>query len=272
MDFPLLFAVPTDDGRDRVSVYQTTLLREGPDRWGESPSVILVTPYRIFHGHHDSQWPDDAYIRHAPVAAADAATLTRHDVLLVTDASHPDSEGVHRHPEGVHRQTVYPERVHRFAIYRGPWRFSGSTVFSMYCSIAIPLLTFTGHEHLRPWPTARFNRLPVHPASLDFIRAWVRRWDPATWSAEEDRTDPVPVLRPEPESTNPLPTFVTDALIADAIRRGLTCPITLEPITPTNATVTPCYHVFDADALSTWVAQHLDRDAIPTCPACKAPL
>jgi hypothetical protein len=46
----------------------------------------------------------------------------------------------------------------------------------------------------------------------------------------------------------------------------------MEPITPDTATVTPCYHVFDADALSAWVAQQIDREGAATCPTCKARL
>jgi hypothetical protein len=42
----------------------------------------------------------------------------------------------------------------------------------------------------------------------------------------------------------------------------------MEPITPEKAAVTPCYHVFDADALSAWVAQQPEDAA--TCPTCKA--
>jgi hypothetical protein len=42
----------------------------------------------------------------------------------------------------------------------------------------------------------------------------------------------------------------------------------MEPITPDTAAVTPCYHVFDADALSAWVAQQLDSGPA-TCPVCK---
>ena len=268
MRFPLLFAVATDDSRDRVSLYQTTLLREGPDRWGDSPSVYLVAPYRIFHGHDDAQWPDEAFVR-----TRTADERPNHDVLLVAD-----------YPA---RPTYYGETQRepdRRPLYRGSWRHDAATVFSMYCSTAIPILRFDEHGYLAPWPSARFNRLPLSRASIDIVRTWVRRWDPASWASgaagatynssdSEDEEAAAPVGRPTPAlpaaaAAAPLPLFVAAALVADARNRNLACPITLEPINPDTAAVTPCYHVFDADALSAWVAQQLDT-APATCPVCK---
>jgi hypothetical protein len=57
---------------------------------------------------------------------------------------------------------------------------------------------------------------------------------------------------------------VADALIAAAVTKGATCPITMEAITDDTATVTPCYHVFDATALASWIAA-----GNTTCPTCK---
>ena len=282
MRFPLLFAVPTDDSRDRVCVYQATLLRDGPDRWGDTPSVYLVAPYRIFHGHHDDQWPDQAFVRRRDPSTVDERP--NHDVLLVAD--YP---AVHRSMYG--GEETQPERR---ALYRGRWRHGAATVMSMYCSAAIPVLRFDGHGQLGPWPAARFNRLPLTPATMADVRMWARRWDPRFFGAaeeagaggeseEEEEAEPVPVLFPapppraaaarEPTTLPPLPAFVADALIADAVARGLACPITLEPIAPdVPAAVTPCYHVFDADALSVWVSQHIAAGTPPACPTCKAPI
>ena len=300
MRFPLLFAVPTDDSRDRVSIYQATLLREGPDRWGDSPSVYLVAPYRIFHGHDDAQWPDDAFVRRRDPHVADERP--NHDVLLVAD--YPSRPAYF----GEEASTMSERR----ALYRGTWRHDAATVFSMYCSAAIPILRFSGHSYLAPWPSARFNRLPLTRASMDLVRAWVRRWDPRAWTAEatggagatynsSDSEEETTVLLPpravavpapvapvrEPTvpavaaqavafpavaaqaAPTPLPLFVAAALVADARNRDLACPITLEPINPDTAAVTPCYHVFDADALSVWVSQHVAAGTDPACPVCK---
>jgi hypothetical protein len=317
MRLPLLFAVPVDDTLDRVSVYQTTLLREGPDRWGDTPSVYLIAPYRIYHGHDDSEWPDRAFVRErGPAAAADAARLSNHDVMLVAD--YP---AVAAAEESWHPAPPQPHSISRHVLYRGPWRTGNATVFSMYCATAIPVLQFNGHGYRRPWPMSQFNRLPLVPASIPLVRAWHGRWDPAVWrldidaeeaaaggvaagahhhrdrfnSVDSDSDDALPALfsliaattaagpttappvaAPAPHvvshsavaSTATLPSFVSEALVADAVRRGLACPITMEPITPEKAAVTPCYHVFDADALSAWVAQQPEDAA--TCPTCKA--
>lgn len=304
MRFPLLFAVPTDDSRDRVSIYQATLLREGPDRWGDSPSVYLVAPYRIFHGHDDAQWPDDAFVRRRDPRVADERP--NHDVLLVADyPSRPAYFGEEAAatpwvtgPTATPWVTGHSATPERRPLYRGTWRHDAATVFSMYCSAAIPILRFNGHSYLAPWPSARYNRLPLTTASMELVRAWARRWDPRGWtddaaaaagynsSDSEEEAVPalVPVLLPSRAAAVPapavqavaaqaaptvaaLPLFVTAALIADAVSRSLACPITLEPINPDTAAVTPCYHVFDADALSIWVAQQLDTD--PACPVCK---
>lgn len=299
MRLPLLFANadPTDDTLDRVAVFSTTLLREGPDRWGDSPSVYLVAPYRIYHGHDDSQWPDRAFVREREHPPADAAHLPNHDVLLVADYL---SDG---NPSGSYPSGDHPSgSVTRHVVYRGPWRHGQATVFSMYCATAIPVLRFNGPGYHRPWPMSAFNRLPLTPASIATVRAWSSRWDPDVWrldidaeeaaagggarhnhhtpvnsDSEEDENPPalLSLMAAPATSTSslpaPLPSFVATALIADAVHRHLSCPITLEPINPDTATVTPCYHVFDADALSSWVAQQLDSGPA-TCPTCKVPI
>jgi hypothetical protein len=138
---------------------------------------------------------------------------------------------------------------------------------------------------------------------MELVRTWARRWDPRGWtddaaaaagynsSDSEEEAVPalVPVLLPSraptvpaapvreptvpvptvPVPTAPLPLFVVTALVADAVSRSLACPITLEPINPGTAAVTPCYHVFDADALSVWVSQHVAAGTNPVCPVCK---
>jgi hypothetical protein len=64
--------------------------------------------------------------------------------------------------------------------------------------------------------------------------------------------------------TPPPPRFVTDLIVADAVGRGATCPITMEPLVVDSARVTPCFHVFDATALAAWLAAGNE-----TCPVCK---
>jgi hypothetical protein len=59
-----------------------------------------------------------------------------------------------------------------------------------------------------------------------------------------------------------LPAHVISLLIKEAT--GTPCPITMEPLTPKNAAVTACGHVFDRDGLQHWYATGHN-----TCPQCR---
>jgi len=49
----------------------------------------------------------------------------------------------------------------------------------------------------------------------------------------------------------------------DASKKGETCAITLDEVSPLTASVTSCYHVFDTKALNIWFQTNT------TCPVCK---
>jgi hypothetical protein len=49
----------------------------------------------------------------------------------------------------------------------------------------------------------------------------------------------------------------------DASKKGETCAITLDEVSPLTASVTSCYHVFDTKALNIWFQTN------NTCPVCK---
>jgi hypothetical protein len=61
----------------------------------------------------------------------------------------------------------------------------------------------------------------------------------------------------------PLPTRIAWIIAEDASKKGETCPISLDAISPITASVTSCYHVFDSNALATWLRTK------NTCPMCK---
>lgn len=69
----------------------------------------------------------------------------------------------------------------------------------------------------------------------------------------------------QPNQPN-LPSHVATIMIHHAIHTGATCPITMEPLTAKNATVTSCGHVFDRDALRHWTTDH------GSCPECRTPV
>lgn len=60
-----------------------------------------------------------------------------------------------------------------------------------------------------------------------------------------------------------LPPHVAAIMIQHAETTGATCPITMEPLTAKNATVTACGHIFDRDALARWNGP---------CPECRSAL
>jgi len=63
----------------------------------------------------------------------------------------------------------------------------------------------------------------------------------------------------------PLPKHVAALVIDKAIADGAPCPITMETITKENATVTSCGHVFQTQAIRTWLAARIPH----TCPECR---
>jgi len=70
------------------------------------------------------------------------------------------------------------------------------------------------------------------------------------------------VLTPEPH-IEPLPQRIAWLIAEDASKRGETCSITLDEVSPITASVTTCFHVFDANAIATWFQTN------DTCPMCK---
>lgn len=60
-----------------------------------------------------------------------------------------------------------------------------------------------------------------------------------------------------------LPKRIAWIIAEDASKKGETCSITLEPISPITASVTTCFHVFETHAINTWLTTK------NTCPMCK---
>lgn len=287
MLFPPLFAIiAPDDPRGRATIYQSSLVRDGPDRWGESPSIYHIAPYRIFHGARDQQYPDEVFL----LTALRRITQPRHDVMLVADLPDPHRRGEDSTPI-------------RQLFYQGRWEPTDQTVFSLFCATPIPVLELPSTNRRLCWPAPAYNRLPIIPVEHDFVAIWQRRWElpaalgggtagggggaaggagagarhPPPLSPPAPRL--IPVLAPPPPIAPPappagpsaiateLPSFVANAIVADAIARGLQCPITMEPIAEITApvAVTNCYHVFESAALTGWM-----RTGDGTCPICKA--
>lgn len=59
---------------------------------------------------------------------------------------------------------------------------------------------------------------------------------------------------------------VSEVMIKDAVSKEQTCPITMNPLTLTNAVATsPCYHIFDKEGITKWLAKSNQ------CPTCRTP-
>ncbi len=59
---------------------------------------------------------------------------------------------------------------------------------------------------------------------------------------------------------------ISTLVIADALASNATCPITMTPLTPTNAVcVAPCYHVFSKEGITPWLSKNV------VCPMCREP-
>lgn len=170
-------------------------------------------------------------------------------------------------------------------LYNGEWWATGTSVYTVYHPLPIPALGFTDRLMRAAWPQTD-NCLELVHGNYRMLRFWERRWNPA--AIYEDLQEPtessssstmttvtVPqqqtVSPPPPRHAvassaklTPPPKFVTDLVVADAVGRGATCPITMEPLVADSARVTPCFHVFDATALAAWLAAGNE-----VCPVCK---
>jgi len=61
------------------------------------------------------------------------------------------------------------------------------------------------------------------------------------------------------------PKHLAEQVLAAAEAAGQTCPITMEPIKKSDATITSCGHVFQKAAIAEWMKGH------DTCPECRQP-
>ena len=62
-----------------------------------------------------------------------------------------------------------------------------------------------------------------------------------------------------------LPSHISKIVIADAIRKNESCPISCDDITELNATVTPCGHVFTKAAIQSWLSSPASKGLCPVC-------
>jgi hypothetical protein len=76
---------------------------------------------------------------------------------------------------------------------------------------------------------------------------------------------PVPSAPPPQPQVRPLPHHVSSILLERAEQEHAVCPISTEPITRATGSATSCGHLFQTEALRTWLSRH------STCPECRQP-
>jgi Anaphase-promoting complex subunit 11 RING-H2 finger len=149
------------------------------------------------------------------------------------------------------------------------WTLTGSSVEvflvdnSIYVNAPVVHMSEADKEKLP------YNSCSFKPSSKITIEDYD---DTAYVAAKVYRTDPANTTntRPLPPTVTPttrksLPSHITTIVLADAIRKNECCPITSEPITEKNATVTCCGHVFCSDAIDQWLSSPASKGLCPMC-------
>lgn len=155
MKLPLIFCVAAPE-EGAVAVFETRLLR---------PRVYSISSYRIFHGILEE-------------GGAEPATAYSADSGQPSDLSDESITLISPSPYDGTNQSVDEIR----------WKYSGKTIYSMYCGTGIPLLEFELPQGLDGVFTDWFgahddvrHHLPVIAATPEKRRIWTRRWNPMYW-------------------------------------------------------------------------------------------
>jgi hypothetical protein len=214
--------------------------------WDPVTSAWHISPHRIYTDDGIPAFTMESYPGHEE----------RTDILI----HHPLTRGaVHMSP----RTTV-------------AWRYAELTIYSLLDPTPIRVVEvhnpYDRREQVR-FPQYSTNALFPQPGSPISLEFWRQRWEPGAIMEDLEKFlhPPVPVLIPV-EAPPPkvkggpkesIPAFVRNVLIADAVAKATTCPITMEPLTAANAAVTTCFHLFQKEAIGTWLRDH------SSCPVCK---
>ena len=117
-------------------------------------------------------------------------------------------------------------------------------------------------------PNSVENTIPVGNAVQFIPIAPVAVASPMAVAVASPKPKPIAPVPVAPVPIAPVPTLpphIVKIVLADAIRKNDVCPITSEDITETNATVTPCGHVFCKDALKEWLSRKSSKGLCPIC-------
>jgi len=185
----------------------------------------------------------------------------------------------HTHGHSQHGRVRFVVDDPRYAIrFNSAWRSIGAALYTMLDASPIPIIDIDRNHDL---PCLDDNRLRVVEGDQRELHLWEQRWNPhlimrLLHEREQERArarspppaPPRPTPAPPATTTpTPIPKFVADTLIRDAVAKGATCPITMEPLTAETTAATHCYHLFERNAIAAWLASNAEH----TCAVCKAP-
>ena len=131
-----------------------------------------------------------------------------------------------------------------------PW-IQGGTVIDYYPLSAI-LTGQTHHPSHQQYVSETEGLLALADAAI------TEGWIDFTTNSEF----PIP-LSQSPTVSAPLPSHIVATLLRCAEAEGLTCAITMEPVTVAEGAVTACGHYFQKAAVERWLSEH------GTCPECR---
>jgi hypothetical protein len=132
-----------------------------------------------------------------------------------------------------------------------PW-IQGGTVIDYYPLLAI----LGGQTHHPSHHSVQENEGLMALAVAAITEGWID----FTTNSES----PLP-LSQSPTVSAPLPSHIVSTLLRCAESEGLTCAITMEPVTAAEGAVTSCGHYFQKAAVERWLSEH------GTCPECRQP-
>jgi hypothetical protein len=84
------------------------------------------------------------------------------------------------------------------------------------------------------------------------------------WILREAGPPPLAIPTPQRQRRiHTIPKRIAQVILEDAVNKGEVCPITMDDISIDTSKVTSCFHIFDGDAITTWLSRKAE------CPVCK---
>ena len=231
------------------------------DTW--TPDGIRNGSIRFYQLMNPPAW----YRQHSFATVSDSSILVQYNVvendLLLSQIQARGEDGIPRHSIRAASSPPDEDRVYReerdgISIHRATENVLRRLVGDVPVLIpptADPLIqTLTTIRN--PWIFGE-NGYGVHrpaPIHIPYENIMNNIWN--DWGD-------LPPLAPEQVVQKPQKR-VADIVIANAVREGAACPITMDPIKADSAAcVAPCYHVFEKSAIEHWMSSHT------TCPQCR---